>query len=129
MLYKYIFYRAYHFADKVLKEKEFPWAFASIMVTLCIATSIVVVLEIIEYLYLPERINIYGDYHGFFALALCVVILVLVARKGRYLKILQDCERMTLKKRRIIRVISVVYIVCLIVSFFLMAYLIKESRA
>lgn len=59
--------------------------FASAIVTLCFITTIVILLEIVEYMMLPNRVNVYAGYHGYFALALWILIQIYVTRNKRRL--------------------------------------------
>lgn len=126
ILYKYIFCKAYYFCIRVFKEKEFPWAFASGIVTLCLVTNIVVLLEIVEYAMLPDGINIYAPYHGYFAVALWILIQLYVTRDKRYIKILESCKSLSAKKRQMLRYISIVYVIVLVIGFFWLGYLLRE---
>jgi len=125
-LYKYIFCKAYNFCIRAFKEKEFPWAFASGMVTLCIVTSIVILLEVMEYMVLPYRINIYASYHGYLAVALWILIQIYITRKKKYLRILEECKNIPLKKQKILRSLSIAYLLLLFIGFFGLGYLIRE---
>jgi hypothetical protein len=125
-LYKFIFYKAYNFCIRVLKEKEFPWAWASLIITLCLVTSIVVLLEVMEYLMLPKRIDIYGGFHGYFALAAWIIIQIYITRNKRYLKIIEDCENLSTDRRKNLSLVSIIYISILIVSFFGLGALIRD---
>jgi len=126
MLYKYIFCKSYYFCIRFFKEKEFPWAFASGIITFCAVTSLVVFLEAVEYILLPNKINIYSTYHGFFAVALWVFIQIYVTRNKRYLKILETCKNIPIERQKILGFVSIVYILILFIGFFGLGYLIRE---
>jgi hypothetical protein len=126
MLIKFIFFKAYTFCVNVFKEKEFPYAFASGVTTLCIVTSIVILLEIFEYAMLPQPVNIFDNYHGYFALVLWILTIVYVRRDKRYLKILDDCRNLPLAKQKALFIIGAAYMVSLFIGFFLLGYLIRD---
>nr|WP_320117915.1 hypothetical protein [uncultured Marinifilum sp.] len=85
-LYRYIFTKAYFFCITVFKEKEFPQYFASGVVTLALVTQIVIILELIEYLSFPTRVNIFGEYHGYFAVFCWGVVLLYINNANPELK-------------------------------------------
>ena len=126
MLYKYIFYKAYYIAIRVFKETEFPWAFASIVLTLCLVTTPVVILKIIKYILLPRVINIYDHSHGYFALLICAIIMIYVTREKKYLTILKECAHLPIKTRIILSYISIFYILITFIAYFILGDLIVE---
>ncbi len=121
----YIFFRAYSFCINVFKEKEFPEYFAAAVVTMLIGSNIYVILSFIEYILLPYRFNWYGDYFGWFSLALYGIALLYVCYKKRYKRIIENCKH-KLQDEKTIKVISLLYIFCSIISFFLIGWLIRE---
>ena len=117
IIYKYIFCKAYYIAIRVFKETEFPWAFGAIVVTLCLVMTILDILQIVRYLMLPKRIDMYDQFHSYIALALCAAIQIYAWRNKKYISILQDCKSISPQKRRILRVVSVIYILIIVVGF------------
>lgn len=127
MLYKYIFYKAYFLCIKVLREKEFPQYFASVIVTFSIVTNLLLFLELIEYLMLPQKIITYRNYIGYFALIIWGFILFYIHYKNRYLDILKDVEYLSGKSKKRLRNFSLLYLFILVVGFFLLGYLLRNS--
>lgn len=125
-LYKYIFYKAYFFCIKVFKEKDFPWFFASFVVTMTAVTTLVVLLELLEYILLPTEINIYGQYQGYFALAVLGCVALYVKRNDKYVEILKSCEDVPLNKQKLLLYVTICYAIILFVSFFLLGHLFRE---
>ncbi len=125
-LYRYIFTKAYFFCINVFKEKEFPQYFASGVLTLVMVTSIVIILELIQYLSFPVRVNILGEYHGYFAVFSWGLILLYVNNKKRYLKILEYNSKISKRKKKKLKVYSIIYLLFLFVAFFLLGALIRE---
>lgn len=126
MLYKYIFSKAYYFCISVLKEKEFPWIWAGMTTSMIFVATVITLLELIEYIMLPTRINIYGEYHGFFSLGTAIIIVLYVSYNKKYAEILESYNALSEKRRKVFRYVSVVYIVILAVSFFWLGYLLRE---
>ncbi len=121
-----MFTKAYFFCINIFKEKEFPQYFASGVVTLTMVTNIVILLELIECILFPIRVNIFGEYHGYFALFSWGLVLLYVNNKKRYLKILEHNSNISEKKKKRLRIISIVYLLFLFVTFFLLGALIRE---
>ncbi len=126
VLYRYIFTKAYFFCINVFKEKEFPQYFATGMVTLAIITNFYILLSLIEYLMLPVRFNQYGEYYKYFALIVLAFALFYVNNKKRYLKILEHNSDISERKKKKLRIISIVYLLFLFVTFFLLGALIRD---
>jgi len=127
VLYKYIFYKAYHFCINVFKEKDFPWMFATGVVSITFVANIISFLELIEYLMLPSRINIYGEYHGYFSLGLLIFSAILMKYNNFYQKVLKEVEEYSVEKRRRMAFISVAYVLVVFISLIYLAYLIREN--
>lgn len=126
MLYKFIFYKAYYFCIRFLKEKEFPWAWAGITTAIIIVVTIIALLELMEFLSLPKRINIYGEYHGYFSLGIAIITLFYVKHDNRYLRILETCKSMPLKKQKMLSYLSLAYLVVLFIGFFWLGEIIRD---
>lgn len=125
-LYRYIFCKAYFFCIKVFKEKDSPWFFASIAVTMTSVTTLVVLLELLEYLLLPNRINIYGQYHGYFGLVVLGCVALYVKHNDKYVEVLKSFEEMPLNQKMRLRYVAICYVLILFVSFFLLGSLLRE---
>lgn len=125
-LYKYIFAKSYFFCISIFKEKEFPQYFAASFVTLAIVTNIIVLLELIEYLFLPTRINIYDEFHKYFALIMWVFVLFYVNYRKRYLLILEHYGNITGKQKKKLKIYSIIYLPVLFIGFFLLGALLRD---
>lgn len=125
-LYNYIFGKAYYFCINVFKEKAFPQYFASGVVTLAFVTNIIVIIELVELIMLPTKINTLGEYHGFFALACFVLILLYVNLKKRHEIIIKRFDDKLANKRNL-KIVSIIYILSLFVVFFLLGGLLRSS--
>lgn len=127
ILYKYIFYNAYYFCINVFKEKEFPWAWAGMTSSMVFVATLVAMLELIEFLMLPSRINTYGEYHGYFSLGMAMLSVFFVRYNNNYQKILKDVETLPLDVRKRVKYLSVFYVLVVVISFFYLGYLIREN--
>jgi hypothetical protein len=110
----------------VFKEKEFPQYFATGIVTLAMMTNLYILLSLVEYLMLPVRFNLYGEYYKYFTLIVLVIALFYVNYKKRYLRILEYSSNISERKKRKLRIVSVVYLLFLFIVFFLLGALIRE---
>lgn len=126
MIFKFIFYKAYLIAIRIFKEQEFPWAFGSLIVAICIVTSIVIMLELLEYTLLPLRVNMYGSFYGYFAIGFWMLVQIYVTRGKKYQKILRECQDIPEERRKRLGLISIIYIGILIVGFFGLGHLIRD---
>jgi uncharacterized membrane protein YhaH (DUF805 family) len=125
-LYRFIFTKAYSFCINIFKEKEFPQYFATGMVTLVIITNFYILLSLVEYLMLPLRFNQYGEYYKYFALIVLAIALFYVNNNKRYQKILEHNGNISERKKKRLKIISIVYLVFLFVTFFLLGALLRE---
>ncbi len=92
-IYKYIFCNAYYFCLKIFKEKEFPYFFASTIVSLTFVTTIITLLKTFQYIMIPNRINIYNDYHGYFSLLMLVVFGIYFYKDKKYERLLSEHDK------------------------------------
>ncbi len=111
----------------MFKENEFPWMFAIGTVSITFVANIVSLLELVEYLMLPSRINIYGDYHGYFSLGFLILSAILINQNNYYHKVLKEVEKYPAEKRSRIAIISVAYVLAVYTSLIYLAYLIREN--
>lgn len=125
-LYKYIFFKAYDFCIRVFKEKDFPWFFASGVISMTFVTTLIVLLELFEYVMLPTKVEIYGKYHGYFSLLMLLGTGFYMKQNNRYLKILEYCRNQTEQRQSLMRYLSVLYFISLFISFFLLGYLLRQ---
>ena len=125
ILYKYIFYKIYVQSGRVFKEKEIPHWFAAGVLTLILVTNIVVLLDISLYHIYPEIIKSIEIYYKYFALFVLTCMVLFVNYKNRYKRILESCERLPKRKRKMLSCIGVLYVVALFVAFLWMGELIR----
>lgn len=126
ILYKYIFCKAYYFCIWAFKEREFPWAWAGITTSMVFVGTIITLLKLGEFLMFPERVNIYREYHGYFSLGMAAIMLFYVKQNNKYLRVLEACKKMPLKKRLVLRYLSLFYLIVLVVGFFWLSELIRD---
>jgi len=124
----YIYYKSYYFCIRIFKEKEFPQIWAGSVVAFLIFTNIVVLLEIVEYWMLPQRINIYSEYHKFFALAFIGIMQLYLHINKRYLRLLDYYKDIPETTKRVFRILSIVYYISLAFGFFFLALLLRENN-
>ena len=124
--YKYIFCKSYFFCIRVFKEKDFPQIWAGSVLAFIIIINVIVLLELAEYMMLPHRINIYYDYHKYFAIVFWGLMLIYIHINKKYIRILEYCKTIPQKKKKVFRILSILYYLFLAISFFLMSHLLRE---
>ena len=75
---------------------------------------------------LPVRFNQYGEYYKYFALIVLAIALFYVNNKKRYQKILEHNGNISERKKKRLKIISIVYLAFLFVTFFLLGALLRE---
>lgn len=128
-LYKYIFYKAYYFCIRIFNEREFPWFFASGILSLIVVITLVTLLEIIEYIILPNRINFFSEYQGYFALGVLFALAFYVKSENRYITIIEECKSISQKRQRLLFSIAIVYSIVLVFIFLLIGYLLQQYNS
>lgn len=125
-LYTVIFGKAYFFCIKIFKEKEFPQYFAAGVFSMSIVITLSVLIDIVLYQINPSYINVYFEYYKYFSLGFLLFCWWYFDTKKRYLKVLQEYEKMSDNKRKILTVISVIYLLTILISFFQMSNVMRE---
>ena len=123
--YTYIFYKSYFFCKNVLKEKEFPQIWAGSVVSFLIFTSVLILFEVFEYLMLPQKINIYEEYHKYIAVVFLLISWIFIHIDNMYIKILDYHKTIPIKTQKVFRIISILYYLLIGIGFFLMAELLR----
>ena len=113
-LYKYFFCKAYYFCIKVFKEREFPWFFASGAISMQFFINSIVLWELIQYIIQPSPFKIIREYYGYLSLGGLITTAIYVKNNDRYLNFLNDFKELTIRKKRVLGYISIIYILCLI---------------
>lgn len=124
MLFKYIFVKAYLFCYNVIKEREFPEYFASLVLAFVITTNLYLIIYSVEYALLPVKIDFLMGLPGLFALVIWGLIIIYVSAGGKYKRFINEMERSTQKK--ILRIIAVVYIVVLVCLYSILTILTRQ---
>lgn len=94
--------------------------------SMIIVGTVITLLELLEVLMLPERINIYGEYHKYFSLGMAILSLFYVKHNNRYLKILKGCKKLSERRRKFLRFVCVAYLLILVVGFFWFGGIIRD---
>ena len=126
MFYKYIFCKSYFFCKNVFREREFPQIWAGSVIAILLSSNIIVLLELIEFIMLPRRINIFYNLHPYFALIIWAITLIFIHVNKRYLKIIESCGIINKRKQVYYRVFSILYYLISVIAFFIMSDLLRE---
>jgi hypothetical protein len=126
-IYKYIFFKMYHFCINVFKEEEFPWFFATGVVSILFTMSVIDLLSLVKYLMLPAEFESYGRFYGYFSLAVLIVAAVLVKRDNAYGRVLNDVKKFSKNKRERLLYLSFAYAFVVFGGLVYLSYLIREN--
>jgi hypothetical protein len=127
ILHKYIFAKAYYFCIQVFKEKDFPWFFASGAVSISIVNNVFIIEGVLRIVNL-NIIDISSEYYGFFSLLMLIFISARMKKNNKYLGVLADCKRITIRKRIILRYVSIVYIILQSIALIWVSTIIRISN-
>ena len=125
-LYTVIFSKAYFVCIKIFKEKEFPQYFAAGVFSMSIVITLSVIVDLILYQINPSFINVYFEYYKYFSIAFLLFCWWYFDNKKRYQKVLQRYENMNDKKKKVLTVVSVIYLLTVLITFFQMSNIMRE---
>ena len=126
MLYKYMFSRVYYFYLHVFREEQIPHYFSCCVLAVILTSNIVIVSDLILYFYVPQHLYL-GGYYKFLALLVLAVLFFLICRGNAYLKILKLDSALSKKKKNVLAVASILYILVSIVGVSWIAEVIRDS--
>ena len=118
--------RSYYLCVNIFNEREFPQYFASGILALVIVASITVLADAMGYITDPSMISSYSKYYKYFSLVSLLFSWWFFNRNKRYLRLIEQFNEMNITKRRILAVVSILYLTLLFISFFKMGNLIRE---
>lgn len=126
MLYRYIFYKVYLFYIKIFKEKEIPHWFAAGIVAVLMVGTFQVLIDFYSYFFNQEIIGLYTSYNKYLVLLLGFLLMLYVSKQNRYLRIIEACEKLPKRKRKLLGFVGIVYVISLFIGFFWIGTLIRE---
>ncbi|NCA85796.1 MAG: hypothetical protein EOM83_09500 [Clostridia bacterium] len=126
ILFKYIFCKVYFFYVKAFREKEIPHWFASGILSVILIGTIQVMIDFYSFFFNPEIIGIYTSYNKYVVLVLGLSLMYYVSKQKKYLKIIEDCERLPKSKKKVLGYISILYVIVVFVGFFWVGELIRN---
>lgn len=109
-LFAYIFTKSYYICIDIFKEKEFPFAWGTAVVVIFLTLNIWSVLGICEFLFFPNCFD-WISYYKYFAVSFLLISWLIVYYKKADVTILQYYDTFSLRKKKILRVFSLVYYV------------------
>lgn len=124
-LFVYIFGKTFFIYEKIYADKDHPQYFSSSMIALLTVLSIAVLTDLIIYPIDPSLITIFYDYYKYAALAILFFMWWFFHPKRRYLKIVEDYKEISDKKKRLLGIVSIVYVLLLLFTFFKMSDLVR----
>lgn len=126
ILYKYIFYKIFHFYISFFKEKEIPHWFASTITLLILLSNVIAIINAFLLLFYPEVIFMIDVYFKYLALLFLFVTIRYVSYKKRYLSFINEVEKLPKKRKLRLSYISVFYVITVLACYFMMNNLIRE---
>lgn len=126
-LYQYIFSKAFYFCISVLREREFPQAFASAVVAMIILVNVYVFVLLGEILRPLLFQDVIGSYK-YFAPVFLLLSMAFVNDRKRYVKILDTTKELTKERRKRLKFMSFVYLSFLVLAFFGLSAVIRSHN-
>jgi len=125
-LFSYIFYKSYSLCINVFKEKEFPEYFASGVIAMITVGTIIVIIDIALYQVNPSLINMVFGYYKYFSLGSVLFFWWFFGYKKKYMNFMNRYDKMSANKKQVLSIISILYLVVLVVSFFGMGNIMRD---
>jgi hypothetical protein len=113
-LFAYIFVKSYYIYIDVLKLKDFPWAWGTAVVVIFLTLNIWSILGILEFFLFPNLFD-WISYYKYFAVSFLLISWLIVYYKKADVTILQYYDAFSERKKKILRVLSLVYYVASVV--------------
>lgn len=121
--YRYIFGTLYFFCINTFKEKEFPWAFASGVISFLWMINLITLVGLYEYTILSDKVGAFEKYDNWIGLALIFTAWIYVRHDYRYKRILEYYEKISAKKKKVLGILSILYVIASFVALFFVAHL------
>lgn len=125
-LFSYIFVKSHWLCVNVFKEKEFPEYFASGVVAMIVVGTITVTADIIGYLVNPDALIEYGGVYKYFSLSSLLLFWLYFGYMKKYMIFMNHFRRISDSKKKVLKIISFIYLIVLIVAFFGMGNIIRD---
>jgi hypothetical protein len=124
--YRYIFCKSYHFCINVLNEDEFPYFWATSTVVNLILFNTFSLFDFIKYFFYPYGFDNFSEYQKYVAIVVLAITNIYMYRKKRYLKHIDFCNQVSIRRAKVYRVLSIFYYVITIYAFIKSASLIRS---
>lgn len=125
-LLSYIFMKSHWLCVNVFKEKEFPEYFASGVIAMVVVGTITVTADIIGYWVNPDALNEYGGFYKYFSLGSVLFSWLYFGYMKKYMVFMDHFERISDSKKKVLKVVSFIYLIVLLVTFFGMGNIIRD---
>lgn len=125
-LISYIFVKSHWVCINIFKEREFPEYFASGIIAVVLVGTIIVFVDVILYQIDPELINIVFGYYKYLSLGSVLFSWLYFGYMKKYVAFLNYFERMSGSKKKLMKIITIIYLIVLLVTFFGMGDIIRD---
>jgi len=126
--FAYIFAKSYFVCINVFREKEFPFAWGTAVVVFFVTLNIGVIVDLIEYFFFPNKFFPWNKYYGYFIGLVLIISWLFVYYFKLDKRILRYYKNIPDKKKRVLRLTSLLYYAISILSYFYVAELIRSIR-
>ena len=124
--YRYIFCKSYHFCINVLNEDEFPFFWATSSVIVLLFTNAISILGFIKYGLYPSAFENYSVSYKYIIIILLAIANIYMYRNKRYLKHIDFCNQISIRRAKTYRVLSIFYYVITVYAFFKSGFLLRS---
>lgn len=124
--YKYFYSKLHYIYTDIFCRKDFPYLWASIIISLFISINIAVIFKIIQYNLLPREFNFYSNNHYYISFIILASVLTFNQHKDRYKSFLKCYNSMHKKVKRRLMIISIIYVLLSFFMFFHMGNLLRQ---
>lgn len=126
ILFKYIFAKSYYICIKFFKEREFPQYFAAGIFSLVTIMTVSVLMDLFFYQINPSLINFYYGYYKYASVAFLLFCWWFFNRNNRYQKVLEEYHQLSTKTKKVLSVVSIMYVIAILFGFFYMSNLMHD---
>lgn len=124
-LFVYIFGKTFYIYERIYADKDHPQYFSSSMIALLTILSIAVFTDLIIYPINPALITVFYDYYKYAAVAILLSIWWFFHPEKRYLRVVEDYNKISDKKKKLLGILSIAYVLIMLFIFFKMSNLVR----
>lgn len=124
-LFIYIFGETFFIYEKIYADKDHPQYFSASIVAFALISTITVLIDFTVYSLKPSVNDVFSTYYKYFSLSILLLSWWYFTPKRRYKKVVDQYNKMSQEKKRLLAIISVIYLAGLMIAFFTLGDLIR----